>query len=243
MEGVTCGTSGHGQDCLCDVIIHEVTPICVNAVQGLWMGQEVADACGLENWDDDQELLTYLCNVLMLHDRFIEERNVLAGEPEQMATYRGSNNWIHPYRVIRVDIRHGMCEPDARIMDVLERYGYTAEQFTKAASSGHWEMDAETLQKFEQAILEPDYSYAGVSAKFGLPTTVVRRFRKFWPNSLPPTTSRGFGNKPHNIRMRELITAGMRTNDIVDTIKAEFDITITKSAVSQVKKRYNLGSK
>ena len=242
MEGMTCGTSGHGQDCLCDVVVSQETPINRNAVQGLWMGQEVADARGYENWDDPQELLNYLCDVLLLHDKFIEQQEMLEGEPEQMVPFAGQST-VNPNRVIRVTVRNAMCDPGARILDVLDKHGYTPQQFTKAASLGHWEMDADTLQRFEDEILAPDYSYSKVSTKFGMNEKGVRKFRRFWPHSQPPTTLRGAGNRPHNIRMRELITQGMRTNDIVSAIKAEFDITITKSAVSQIKKRYNLSSK
>jgi len=206
------------------------------------MGQEVADARGYENWDDPQELLNYLCDVLLLHDKFIEQQDMLEAEPEQMVPFAGVST-INPNRVIRVTVRKAMCEPGARILNVLDEHGYTPQQFTKAASTGHWEMDAHTLEEFERGILAPDYSYIQMSTQFGLTPKGVRKFRRFWPQSQPPATVRGVGNRPHNIRMRELITQGMRTNDIVSAIKAEFGITITKSAVSQIKKRYNLSSK
>lgn len=245
MEGMTCGTSGHGQDCLCDVIVSQETPINRNAVQGLWMGQEVADARGYENWDDPNELLNYLSDVLFLHDKFIEQQRQLREEPEKMLPYNGAcykaSGWIHPHRVIRVTVQEAMRAPGATILDVLEKHGYTAQQFTKAASNGHWEMDADTLHRFEESILQPNYCVAHLSTMFGLNKSGVTRFRKYWPSRPPSTTLRGAGNHPHNVRMRELIAQGMRGNDIVDAIKAEFDITITKSAVSQMKRRHNLG--
>jgi hypothetical protein len=242
MEGMTCGTSGHGQDCLCDVIVSQETPINRDAVQGLWMGQEVADARGYENWDDPEELLNYLSDVLYLHDKFIEQQEELQGEPEEMVPYSNRTS-VNPLRAIRVTVRSAMCVPGARILDVLRKHGYSVEEFTMAASMGHWQMDAHTLQRFEDAILAPNYSYAQVSTEFALTPKGVRKFRRFWPRSQPPTTLRGAGNHPHNIRMRELISQGMRTNDVVTAIKSEFDITITKSAVSQIKKRYGLSTK
>lgn len=247
MEGMTCGTSGHGQDCLCDVIVSQETPINRLAVQGLWMGQEVADARGYENWDDPQELLNYLSDVLFLHDKFIEQQEELENTPEEMTAYRSTkfknSGWIHPHRVIRVTVERAMSTPGATILDVLEKHGYTAEEFTKAASNGHWGMDADTLHRFEVAILTSDYSYTQMATEFGMHPNGVRKFRKFWPHSRPPKTVRGFGNRPENIRVRELIALGVRTNDIVDAIKTEFDITIGKSAVSQMKKRYSEGAR
>ena len=238
VEVVTCGVDGHEEDCLCDVIVQHVTPVNVNAVQGLWMGQEVADACGLENWDDDQELLTYLCNVLLLHDKFIEEKQLLVNA-EQLVPQKGEVH-IRTNKKIRVTVRRAMCAPDARIMDVLNEHGYSVPEFTRAASNGHWEMDEESLRHFEQQILSGEYSMCHMSTRYGLDEQTIGRFRKFWPNRPEQNKMPGNGNHPRNIRTRQLIKQGVAPADIIAIIRDEFGVTLSKSAISQQKRRHNI---
>ena len=241
VEDLTCGVDNHDDDCLCDVIVSQETAINRLAVQGMWMGQEVADACGLENWDDDQELLTYLCNVLLLHDRFTEQQQRLRTEPERLVP-ASNRTTIHPYKRIRVTIQRAMCEPGAHILGVLKEHNITASEFTLAASSGHWSLDEETLAHFEREIMTDNYSVAKLSKQYGVNPNSLGRFRKFWPNRPEKRFIPGDGTHPRTVRIRELIRTGVPYSAIIETIKREFGVTITKAAISQQKRRHNLSS-
>lgn len=239
VEVVTCGVPGHDDDCLCDVVIPSVTPIRKDAVQGMWMGQEICDANGYENWDDDQEILNYLCDVLFLYDCHHFQQQYCDSNQETIKP-RVSDGVIHPSARIRVTVREAMSTGRKPIGQVLAEHGLTAEEFTRAVSQGHWEMDGPTLAEFEAYIHNPKHTLGGIERKFGLGDGPAKRLRAYWP--LRPTNipKRGAGNHPYQRRMRELVTQGCANKDVVRIIKDEFGIDITTSAVTQVKRRMKI---
>jgi hypothetical protein len=236
LEGMTCGVWGHDWDCLCDVRISQEIPINRYAVQGLWMGQEVADANGYENWDNPQEVLNYLCDVLFLHDCVAFQSQYCDSGPEQLTPVVGTT-FVHPYRSIRVKVRQAMSTPGATIRNVLGDIGITAEQFTRAASSGHWEMSMTTLEEFERVIMESNPTYGELGARFSLAESTLRKFRLYWPHQTKDKVRRGKGGQPYQVRMRELIADGISTSTIVKMLADEFGVTLTPSAVSLAKRR------
>lgn len=236
LEGMTCGVWGHEWDCLCDVKISQEIPINRIAVAGLWMGQEVADANGYENWDNPQEVLDYLCDVLFLHDCMAFQSQYCQSGPERLAPIAGTT-FVHPYRSIRVQVRQAMSTPGATIRAVLKDLGLTAEQFTRAASSGHWEMSMTTLEEFERAIMGGNPTYSELEARFSMTNAALRKFRLYWPHQIKDKVSRGVGGRPYQTRMRQLIADGYATSDIVRMLADEFDVTLTPSAVSLAKRR------
>lgn len=236
VEVVTCGVPGHTDECLCDVVITQPTVIRKDAVQGLWMGQEVCDANGYENWDDDQEILNYLCDVLFLHDCHHFQQQYCDTSRETIGP-RVSDGIIHPYSMIRVTVREAMSTGRKPIAQVLAEQGLTAEEFTRAVSQGHWELDGPTLDRFEAYIHDAKHTLSGVEREFGIGHGSAKRLRAYWPLRPANNPKRGSGNHPYQRRMRELVMDGRANKDVVRIIKDEFDIDITTSAVTQVKRR------
>lgn len=239
LEGMTCGTSGHGPDCLCDVIVSQETPIVRHAVQGMWMGQEVCDANGYENWDDDQEILNYLCDVLFLHDCYIFQQNYCQenNDGQEQIHSRGNGRHVTRNRSIRVTVREAMSTPRASILEVLREQNLTAEEFTRAVSNGHWEMNHDTLMRFERTIFDSSNTYKAIGKQFGLGQTSVARLYKYWPLAPIPKTASQFGSRARHRRMRELISQGVRNKDIIKIIQDEFGETVGASSISKMKRR------
>lgn len=239
LEGMTCGTSGHGPDCLCDVVVSQETPIVTHAVQGMWMGQEVCDANGYENWDDDQEILNYLCDVLFLHDcydfrqKYCQENN----DGQEEIHSRGNGEHVTRNRSIRVTVREAMSTRRVSIAEVLREQNLTAEEFTQAISNGHWEMNHDTLMRFERTISDPSNTYKSTGEQFGLSGTTVARLYRYWPLAPIPKTASQFGPRARTGRVRELISQGVRNKDIIKIIQDEFGETIDTSSISKMKRR------
>lgn len=235
VELVGCGVDNHDDDCLCDVVIPSPTPMLTDPVGNMWMGRELCEhrGHGKDGWTDD-EILGYLSDLVYLHDMYIAQQK--APKVEQMKPARGADK-IHPYRYIRVTVRQALVENGGNIRLALESSGITAQQFTLAASTGSWHMDMDTIIQFEQAIMDPKRTLGQLSDQFGLSQDIITKFRRYWPNRPTERVMRGQGGHPYQKRMRQLITDGMRADDVVSTIHAEFNITISKSSVHKLRSR------
>lgn len=232
LEGMTCGVDGHEWDCLCDVKISQEIPINRIAVAGLWMGQEVADANGYHDWDNPDEVLNYLCDVLFLHDCLDFQQKYCADNPDH-----SGDTTFETWAVIREAVKNRMADPDANIRSVLGALGYTAEQFTSAVTMGRYVMDMETLVRFENEIMAQTRTYAHLATQFSIGRYTASNLQKYWPHRPLTNKYRGTGARPYQARMRELVKAGVQPTAVVAVIKKEFDVTISKSAVSSLKKR------
>lgn len=237
LEGVTCGVDGHDPECLCDVVIHEPTPINIHAVQGMWMGQEVADANGFQNWDNPTEVLDYLCAVLLLHDCYDFQKRYCQDTVTQEQIRPRADGYVTEFSIIRVTVRKAMSTRDATIGKVLWGHDLTAEQFTRAISNGHWEMDMPTLLQFEEAIVSGSPSIPTLASRFGMSERAVKNLLSYWPKNKRPVATRGVKNQPHQIRARELVKAGVRNTDVIHIIQNEFGVTLSRSAITKIRTR------
>lgn len=73
MSKKTCGVAEHIDDCLCDVIITEPTPIGVfDGVHGMWMGHTLCKTRGYDApWTTDK-MLDYFTDMCTFYDRWHE---------------------------------------------------------------------------------------------------------------------------------------------------------------------------
>jgi hypothetical protein len=234
MENMNCGNPTHDNECLCDVVLTGTTPINVDAVYGMWMGPELCEYRQYKQWTNDS-MLDYLQDLVYLHD--MHKASETASIPEELRPAKGATS-IHPCRTIRVNVRRALSqEPTPPIREVLESMGISAERFTEAVSMGAWEMDMEKLERFEHAILHDKRTLISLSKEFGIGPDSIKKFRAYWSNHVAPVIPRGAGTLPHQVRMHQLIGAGLRPREIVKVIADEFGVTISSSAVSQAKRR------
>jgi hypothetical protein len=233
LEGMTCGVDNHDPECLCDVVIREVTPINIHAVQGMWMGQEVADANGYENWDNPEELLNYLCDVLFLHDCLDFRSRYCADDDDNHEGLRPFQLWAK----VRDSVLQRMAPEGATIRAVLESLGYTAEQFSRASTMGRYSFTMDELEQFESQVMGAPCADRILAGKFGITKSSAHNLKKYWPNRPTSGVYRGQGQHPYQLRMRELIALGKRPKEIVGILADEFGVTLTRSAVSAVKRR------
>jgi hypothetical protein len=202
----------------------------------MWMGEQLCEyrGYGEDGWSDTM-ILDYFQDLVHLHDMFIAQQN--APKLEELEPAKGASA-VHPARAIRVRVRHALSIPDAPpIAKVLSDLGLTAERFTQAVSMGRWSMSADTLNEFEQAIMDPKRTLEQLSYEFGISTDSVTRFRNYWSNRPTNKVMRGPGVHPYQQRMRELINQGVPNKQILATIQHEFNIQLGTSAVSKMKSR------
>lgn len=237
LEGVTCGVDNHDPECLCDVVISQETVIDPIAVRGMWMGQEVADANGYENWDNPTEVLDYLCAILLLHDCYDFQKRYCQDTVTQEQIRPRADGYVTESSIIRVTIRKAMSTRDATISKVLADNNLTAGQFTRAISNGHWELDMATLLGFEEAIVSGSPSIPTLASRFGMGERAVKNLLGYWPKNKRPVATRGVKGQPHQIRARELVKAGVRNKDIIHIIENEFGVTLTSSAITKIRNR------
>jgi hypothetical protein len=237
LEGMTCGVDNHDPECLCDVVISQETVIDPVAVRGMWMGQEVADANGYENWDNPQEVLNYLCDILFLHDCYDFQQRYCQdtiGKREQIRP-RDSDGYVHKFSIIRVTMREAMSTEGATIAQALRDSGITSADFTRAISAGHWELDEPTLIRFEHVITTEVLSIPELMRRFGMKEGAVRNLLKYWPNRKRKSGRKS--GQPHQKRMRELVSQGVSNKEILRILKDEFDVSLTSAAVSRTRER------
>lgn len=236
VNGPGCGVDAHPEECLCDVIVSQETPIRYDPVRDMWMGRELVEHNGYNRngWDDDT-ILEYLGDLVHLHDMFIAQK--ATGEADRRISPKGTTI-LHPLHILRRNARRLLANPDAPpIRQILESLGVTAERFTEAVSMGYWSLTMEQLETFEQNILTTNKRLGELSKEAGISTDSASRLRTYWGNRTQVPVHQTSGTHPYQIRMRELINENMKPSLVVQAIKKEYGVTITRNAVGQARKR------
>lgn len=68
---MNCGNKEHDEECLCDVVVHAITPIAVgDGVHEMWMGKELCNIQGYNApWTTDK-MLDYFTDMCTFYDRW-----------------------------------------------------------------------------------------------------------------------------------------------------------------------------
>ena len=232
----TCGVAGHGEDCLCDVIITTPTEIKVDAVKGMWMGELLCEHRGYVDQEWDAPLLAdYFGDLLSLHDAWSDlGPDAFIPSSEGSADGRQYSRWMKIRRVVKRSLR---VTPRPKIMDVLRSFGVTAEEFTGAVTTNKCVMDTGELERFEGLITDPHTTWAQVSGATGVSRHTVKTFYYYWFDQPPALQHSTNPNAPHRLRMLELIDKGYTNRQILDTIEQEFGVKLSSGAISHTRNR------
>jgi len=246
-ELVTCGVVGHGDDCLCDVVVTSPTPIGVgDAVRDMWMGEQLCeyrDYPSEDGWTDDA-ILGYLTEVTRLHDAWVENNGVCNYYSTSTLDGSALARDGKALKMVRTLVRNRLAEPSCPTIDVvLGEFGFTAEHFTSAVSGCKWTMDMQTLVEFERVLRDPEHrpTFSWLSQRFGLSDESTYSLCSYWNYKSP----RGNRNKCslERERFNTMLSSDMSIVDIVNAMKKEFGLNYTTGAVRRARYRLRKGGK
>lgn len=236
-SGNNCGVAGHGDDCLCDVVIKERTPINIRcAVRDYRFGPAIVNVRGYQLPWTDSEIVNYLESLVKAHDEIhgwghvIVDMNHAGADEAELPVAR----WAR----IRNTVKQALAgTPKPPVLRVLEAMGISAEEFISAATTGKCVMSATVLAEFERVLIDEQPSNPALARQFHLSADTVEGLRKYW--NLGPTKAslNRQANAPQVLRMKELIRDGYDNMAIINTLREELGVTLTSSSVSKCRKR------
>lgn len=180
-----CGVDNHRADCLCDVRVAPTeVPINIKCmVQSMKHGEEI---CEIRNYTqpwDDQQIVSYLGDLLYAHDE------IRSGKWDMLLEHYDKSSRdvdtigraVSDWKSIR-QTAEAMLQDQRRpkVRQVLVVLGVTAQQFTRAVTTNKFEMDAETLDEFERVILDGKPKIAHVAKQFGMSFDITRNLMTYW---------------------------------------------------------------
>lgn len=166
-----CGVIGHSKDCLCDVYITEPTGWVDDAIQDMWMGQEIVNMKGYCAEWDDESILRYLQDLVFAKDnwdRFAFDKNVSIGRSNPS--------------VMRQEIRRRLQSSDnPSIIQVLQELGLDEDGMRNVLFMGKRKMTLTELAEFEQDVLTHALpSVLAFSKKYKMTRSSVETLRSYW---------------------------------------------------------------
>jgi hypothetical protein len=167
---MNCGNASHSPECLCDVVIPHPTGWVDDAIQDMWMGQEIVNLRGYESEWDDESILGYLEDLVYAKDRWSSVEIV----PDDIGDDEDS--------LIRSTIRRRLHDPDRpRIVDVQGELGLTDRRLISVMFSNRSSMTVERLNEFEDDIVNRRFTnYQSIQKKYGLNFRAVQRLHSYW---------------------------------------------------------------
>lgn len=226
---MTCGTSDHMPDCLCDVVIPYPTGWVDDAVQDMWMGQEITRLmhyAPAESWDD-KTILDYLCDLTYAKDRWREpdalppkRRLVITRKLEKKKYVPGA--WTSD---MREELKEYMsCMPRPSIVDATRQLGMSHSDLMNVLFQSKRDIPMETLVQFEEDILSGNFPTPyGLGKKYGIPYQAVQKLARYWGVTfLGPQDKRA----PHMVVMDELLTTSphLSNKQIADIVNEQCQV-------------------
>lgn len=180
-----CGVDNHDPDCLCDVRVGATeVPINIKClVQDMRYGEEICEIRGYTEPWDDQQIVSYLHDLLYAHDEMRSDfwQGLLEHYDKSSRDVDTIGRAVSDWKSIRQNAE-AMLQDERRpkIRQVLVLLGVTAQQFTRAVTTNKFEMDAKTLDEFERVILDGKPNITHVSKQFGISYEITRNLMTYW---------------------------------------------------------------
>lgn len=169
---VGCGVASHSDSCLCDVIIPHPTGWVDDAVQGMWMGPEIAELFGYTLPWEEEDIVAYLENVLYAHDHWNDDRTEL----DKQVRFP---TWASTQRLnIRRMLRSMDCPSIIQVRDELE---LEHDTLCHVLFTSRRYMTEDELVRFEQAVLGRKHSSPhGLGKEFGMTYNSAKKLHDYW---------------------------------------------------------------
>jgi hypothetical protein len=217
--------------------LDDVTPIGVNissdAINGMWMGDRIAQIKGL-NLTNRRDILTWLEAVVEIHDMFVAE--FLANKFDELQPLELPTNPLQRWKMIRdaVIIAVRQFDDVTGVLDVLNKLGVTLDEFMIAMSTNKFEgeMNETKFLAFEQAMCSPRPVYMQIVRKYGVNRNLIKTFQELYEPLVVRTHGRGNNLGLIRKEFHEMILAGtIPDKEIVELINKKYDTTYVVDTV------------
>lgn len=173
---MNCGIIQHDNECLCDIVVSTPTGWISDAVQDMWLGQEIVNLKGYtqdvytNEWTD-VDILNYLQDLVYVKDNWDHYKDTPRGIREDRTP-----------RAIQLRVREQLASMNPpSIMKAMENLGITYETLRNSLFLGKGEMTPERLQEFEQDVLNRNFPTAfTMGEKYNMDARSVRRLHSYW---------------------------------------------------------------
>lgn len=174
-----CGTSGHDETCLCDVVVTTPTPYIKDAVRDMWLGLEIVELRGYDNYWTDETILNYLQDLVYAKDNWAR---VDLGYFKPVPTRYGGS-YLHTIRhEIKTRLR-SMRNPS--IVTVAQDLGLDWDMLMVVLFANKRTMPKEELEQFEHDVLTSRYtSLEKLGKAYRMNYKSARRLHNYWGTPL-----------------------------------------------------------
>lgn len=132
---MNCGIEEHTDECLCDVIIKETTPIVIDNLNQMWNGKPICDIFNLSSPWVESELYTFFDKLLQAYDAINLTSSARSRGP---LPSRGNESYFTYWKMIRTAVEDIYSEtPNVDIVDVLDMLNVEPDEFISAVTSRH----------------------------------------------------------------------------------------------------------
>lgn len=172
---IGCGTTGHDELCLCDVVIPHPTGWVDDAIQDMWMGQELVNMRGWTTpWESD-DIITYLGDLVYAKDNWARVSRTFEMPASERATWGAQ---------MRQTLKDKLRAGTSSITTVMDELGLDMDDMNHILFTDRRTWTLETLVKFEQSVLSGEHSSPhGLGVQFDMPYKSASRLASYWPAS------------------------------------------------------------
>lgn len=164
-----CGVVEHDDDCLCDVVIPHPTGWVSDAVQNMWMGEEIVALMGYTIEWTPSSIVKYLGDLTYAKDNW-DKFNL------EQPVFRGTGKTTAIRRELRKRLHSGQ-----RILDAAREMNLSHHELMTTLFTNRREMDYETLAQFEEDVIQRKFTNAGtLGRKYGLRHRSSTKLHEYW---------------------------------------------------------------
>lgn len=168
-----CGIRVHDNGCLCDVVIPHPTGWVGDAVQDMWMGEEVVRMRGLTYPWTEEDILGYLGDLVYAKDNWDKASRTFELPASDRATWAGR---------MRQTLRDKLKDGTSSITVVMDELGLDMDDMNHLLFTDRRTWTLEKLVMFERSIMSGKHSTPhGLGLEFGMSYKSADKIASYWP--------------------------------------------------------------
>lgn len=220
-----CGVAEHDDDCLCDVVIPHPTGWVGDAVQDMWLGQEIVDMMGYQQEWDNHAIVSYLEDLVYAKDNWARGMFLLNSSKGQI-----------DHNDMRKEIARRLQSSESKsIVTVCDELGLSHGDLIKILFMNRRNIPLETILEFERDVRNRTFPSAyGFGIKYGMPYKSAHKLHSYW--GVPYSDSQDRRN-PETVLMDELLAVKppLSNREISDIIYEKLGVRVRYDRIRERK--------
>lgn len=223
--------------------LDDVTPIGVelnsNAINGMWMGDRIANIKGYD-LTNQRDILSWLETLVEVHDQYVAE--YLGASFNDLEPLVLPTNPLVRWRIIRDTVTNAVKQfaDVTSVLDVLDKLGVTLDEYMVAVSTNKYtgSIDRETFAQFESDICRKRPNYMELVRKYGINRNMMKTFREIYEPLV--IRQHGHGNDVGMIRkeFHDMIMLGeIPDKEILQIINGKYGTNYVLDSIRWHRKR------